>query len=272
MLKAACGGSSLTPGQIGGIVISMAAVTSILSALATFFFMRRNAKKQEFKSKYDPDSPPDSRHENLIAPSGLAPKEVTSSGQVFGAAVTTKGHQRAATLGANFAPDMKQRPPDSQHPAMSYSVRPLSDGGNPIFPVSPLSTVKEQSLANRDSSLFENRHMPFPDVDDPSWSEMPTVQLSLARKPSRTGGQRVQLVRVGSERSARERSESLSSPLALNPIYTEPMDSTIHTAKDGENISTPPQASSPLQVQAPIPRRPVDYGSLENGTGSRTLV
>ncbi|KAI1381670.1 hypothetical protein F4677DRAFT_132977 [Hypoxylon crocopeplum] len=265
-------GSSLTPGQIAGIVIAIAIISSLLAALATYLLMRqRRRRRQEPLGKFDPDSPPESRDREDRLPSF----------QMYSAPTGT-GHQRAPTLSHDFLPDVKQQhsptTPGTEHPAMSYTARPLSMPGpdcpDPVFPVSPLCPSSSQAPAFSSRSLTgAERQCPL----GTDGAAGPVV--SLARQESLSGRQRAQLVRVGSNRSNRSRTDGEPDPLAMNPVRVEtgprqiamqppplPKDDG-YAPRETELPSplTPSEPSTPssLSVQAPVPRRPVDPVSLE---------
>ncbi|XXG97762.1 hypothetical protein Hte_004073 [Hypoxylon texense] len=313
-------GSSLTPGQIGGIVISIAIVAATLSALATYLLMRRRQRQrqqhQEPRSKFEPDSPPESRNQ-AQGPTSSLRSPLTSlhlfmAGARAGAGAS-QAEQSPAYNNTDFIPDVKQRvppPPDAEHPAMSYAARPLSmpgpEGFDPVFPVSPLSSEGEPSAAGggggggklpaAESSTPWRRRSPTGLTD--SGTAAAAVGLSLARQQSINNGGRAQLVRVGSSGSEKkalqqqhEKEKGSAGPLAMNPVVrnaeaewrlfptTKEVNLPVQPqppAKDEKYVAgrtgLPPPVPvdhgtpSPLLVQAPVPRRPVDPFSLEQGT------
>ncbi|KAI1405547.1 hypothetical protein F4819DRAFT_443804 [Hypoxylon fuscum] len=293
-------GSSLTPGQIGGIVISIAFISALLSALATYLFMRQRQRQQETQSNFESDLPHESRDQGPVDP----PLTSETSFQMFMAS-SAMSHNLSPTFNNNFIPDVKRKlppPPDTKHPAMSYSARPLSmpgpDGQDPIFPISPLGSEADSVAIVGGSKPPAAHRRPSMDADRRREAAA-SVRLSLARQQSISGGQRAQLVRVGSN-SSQKAKDSPASPLALNPVRaktefrlfpntkdvattpTEPRHIAMFLqpqspAKDDRYATrrtivpspTPPaqrSVYSPVQVQAPIPRRPVDPFSLESGT------
>ncbi|KAI1139526.1 hypothetical protein F5Y05DRAFT_411716 [Hypoxylon sp. FL0543] len=305
-------GSSLTPGQIAGIVISMAFISSLLSALATFLLMRRKTRREDPQSKFEsdaPESPQDFRGQGPPQRSRPISQSIRnrlsnrlSQFQMFTALGSTN-HERTPPSSHSFIPDVKQRvppPPDTEHPAMSHIARPVSlsgpDGFDSFMPVSPLSSEGDQSLAPRDSRRISRRDSrpleperppPSPlSVSGPdiraSTTTMGASRVSLAREQSLNGGQRPQLVRVGSS-SGREQKDSLAvdaNPLAMNPAYVEarydvpsaPISATGHrhiaTFLEPQSSTSEPSTPSSFQVQAPIPRRLVNPGSLEHDPNS----
>ncbi|KAI1765881.1 hypothetical protein GGR53DRAFT_529285 [Hypoxylon sp. FL1150] len=299
-------GSSLTPGHIGGIVISMVFIASVLSALATYLLMRRRQRQQDRAppSKFDVDSPPEFRDQGRGPPNFL--HSPMSSLRMFMAGVTA-GHPRSPTYdntNTDFIPDIKQRlppPPDTDHPAMSYSARPLSmpgpDGFDPVFPISPLSTADGPSAPSGSKPAPSKPRRSSPGLA--AGSRAAAVRVSLARQQSINGGKRAQLVRVGSNGSDKAQQEA-AGPLALNPVREETGWRVFPATRDAaptpsatapryviERMPEPPSKDdryvagralvpgavqadrgtpSPLLVQAPILRRPVNPFSLELGT------
>lgn len=281
----------------------MVIIASTVSALSTYLLMRRRQRQQDqaAQSKFEPDSPPESR-DQARGPSDLI-RSPLSSLHMFMAGASAR---RSTYVNTDFIPDVKQRlppPPDADHPAMSYNARPLSmpgpDGFDPVFPVSPLSSDGEPFAANGSKPAASPPRIPSPGLTADSPGEAAAVRVSLARQQSISGGKRAQLVRVGSNGSEKARQENVG-PLAMNPVREEtewrlfpsmrdaatPTSATVPRyvvetmpeplAKDEKYVAgvgrtivplpaehgTPP----PLVVQAPIPRRPVDPFSLELGT------
>ncbi|KAI1210682.1 uncharacterized protein F4807DRAFT_459523 [Annulohypoxylon truncatum] len=303
-------GSSLTPGQIGGIVISIAFISSLLSALATFLLMRRKARQQDAPSKYEPESPYIPRTQEPVLPPVPEPRPHSLSQSIrnrlssFHAMLSGpiippyRRSQSPSNLNSSsdaFAADIKRRPPTAEHPAISQNARPLSD---PAFPVSPVSSVGDQSLILQGNEP-EARLQPSPPmpvvveappspvtVTDTSTSagpSAPSARVSLAREQSISGGQRPHLVRVG---SGRERSGAGGHPLSMHPVCGDegydaaPVSATgqchivlpIRSPADGDehagwraSVGTELSTASSFHVQAPIPRRLVDPISLERG-------
>ncbi|KAI2473465.1 hypothetical protein F4781DRAFT_380421 [Annulohypoxylon bovei var. microspora] len=296
--------SSLTPGQIGGIVISIAFISSLLSALATFLLMRRKARLQESTNKLEPDWPlgPGAQAAAPAPAADPRPHSLTqsirnrlSSFHMFGAPIMppyrrSQSPSNSNSNSSNFAADVKRRPPSSEHPAlaMSHSARPLSD---PVFPVSPVSSVGDQSLILQshepEPRLQPSPPMPAPvvaaDVSTTARASGAPGRVSLAREQSISGGQRPQLVRVG---SGRERKGASDDPLSMNPVCADSGYDAVPVSATGQchmvlpmqspreedlhggwrtSAGTEISAVSSFQVQAPIPRRLVDPISLEQG-------
>ncbi|KAI1461181.1 hypothetical protein F4805DRAFT_316057 [Annulohypoxylon moriforme] len=307
-------GSSLTPGQIGGIVISIAFISSLLSALATFLLMRRKARQQQDSSqKYEPDTLYAPRTQEPILPPAPAPRphslsqsirnRLSSFHAMFGAPIMPPYRRSQSPSNSNsnsnvdtFAADIKRRPPTAEHPAiaMSHNARPLSD---PVFPVSPVSSMGDQSLILQSNEpearlqpsppvpvIVEAAASPVPDASKSARVSAAPTRVSLAREQSISGGQRPHLVRVG---SGRERSGGVGGdPLSMNPVCAEgrydvapvsatgqchmvfPMPSPMEGDEHGgwrTSAGTEMSSTPSFQVQAPIPRRLVDPVSLESG-------
>ncbi|KAI0884655.1 uncharacterized protein GGS22DRAFT_145395 [Annulohypoxylon maeteangense] len=302
-------GSSLTPGQIGGIVISIAFISSLLSALATFLLMRRKARQQDDSNKYEPDLYAPRTLEPILPPvpeprphslSQSIRNRLSSFHAMFGAPIMPPYRRSQSPSNSNvdaFSADIKRRPPTSEHPAMamamSHNARPLSD---PVFPVSPVSSVGDQSLILQ-STEPQARLQPSPPVPvivEAAASPVPATavsasarasaalaRVSLAREQVISGGQRPYLVRVGSGR------EQSGDPLSMNPVSAElkydvapPVSATgqchmtfpthLSMEDDGHggwrtSGGTEMSSTPSFQVQAPIPRRLVDPVSLEQG-------
>ncbi|KAI1095395.1 hypothetical protein F5B19DRAFT_342687 [Rostrohypoxylon terebratum] len=238
--------SRLTPGQIAGIVISIAFTCSLISALATFLIMRRRAQQQQDPpSNYEPDTLYASRTQEPILPPVPEPRphslsqsirnRLSSFQAMFGAPIMPPYRRSQSPTPSNanmFNDDMKQRPPTAEHPAMamSHNARPLSD---PVFPVSPVSSIGGQSLfpqtyepeARLQPSppvpvIVEAAASPVPYATTASarTSAMP-ARVSLAREQSLTKKQRPQLVRVGSGREANNLAGG--APLSMNPVRVD---------------------------------------------------
>lgn len=304
-------GSRLTPGQIAGIVISIAFICSLLSALATYLIMRRRAQQQQDPpSNYEPDTLYASRTQEPILPPIPDPRphslsqsirnRLSSFHAMFGGPIMPpyrRSQSPSPSNAAAFNDDIKQRPPTAEHPAMamSHNARPLS---NPVFPVSPVSSVGDQSLILQTNEpearlqpsppvpvIVEKAASPVPDtaIASARTSAAP-ARVSLAREQSITGRQRPHLVRVGSGREANNLAGG--APLAMNPVRVDtrydvaPVSATgqghmmlpIHSPIEGDGhgdwrISGATDLSSTpsFQVQAPVPRRLVDPVSLEQG-------
>ncbi|KAI1642196.1 uncharacterized protein F4817DRAFT_353627 [Daldinia loculata] len=195
-------------------------------------------------------------------------------------------------------------PPAKRTSRVRSRPRPLSDpsvddGLGPVFPVSPLSS--EGDGPYRSGSTRTDRR-PSPLSYEGGGGTVPrstSARLSLARQQSLNGGQRAHLVRVGSQRSLeRERHGGGSSGhLAasgqgqghgegLTRLYSFTTDTSENGNSTGSGDAQPQQSysylqprplvkyavssntgnSSPgLQVQAPVPRRPVGPYYFEKG-------
>ncbi|KAK6955410.1 hypothetical protein Daesc_003047 [Daldinia eschscholtzii] len=172
---------------------------------------------------------------------------------------------------------------------------PSVDGGggglDPVFPVSPLSSEGDGPYSSR----TDRRPSPL-SYEGGNRSSMITrstsARVSLARQQSVNAGHRAHLVRVGSERSA-ERDPG-GAYLASGAGHGEGLTRLYSFTTDSENgnstgsgdpghaaqqsylqprplvkyaLSSNPGSTSPgLQVQAPVPRRPVDPYYFERGT------
>ncbi|KAI1655730.1 hypothetical protein F4813DRAFT_152172 [Daldinia decipiens] len=246
---------------------------------------------------------------------------------------TPTNHNRAAHFSSDFTPDVKQRfAPASapvsttEYPAMALTTqhatklsalpakrtsrvrsrpRPLSDpsvddGLGPVFPVSPLSS--EGDGPYRSSSMrTDRRPSPLSYEGGGGGGTIPcstSARLSLARQQSLNGGQRAQLVRVGSQRGPERERQSggggggggrLAAPdqghgEGLTRLYSFTTDTSENGNSTGSGDAQPQPSylqprplvkyalssntgnSSPgLQVQSPIPRRPVDPYYIEKG-------
>ncbi|OTB03552.1 hypothetical protein M426DRAFT_176193 [Hypoxylon sp. CI-4A] len=219
-------GSSLTPGQIGGIVISVAFIAALLAALATFLIMRRKAANQDSEHKLDSNTTPEPMSQGPVDPPQTPQNRLSYLPPIATAMTTDTNHRNGAapSNGNNgFVPDMKQRPPDDEHPAMSHAARPLSgwpeteDEEDQVFPVSPLSSEGDDSMAHRDSRRLS------------SIGGLDGAGLTVARQQSVSREQRAHLVRVGSVNQS-DRENGIVTPLAMHPIRA-------HT-REGSNFST----------------------------------
>ncbi|KAI2632345.1 hypothetical protein GGR54DRAFT_30959 [Hypoxylon sp. NC1633] len=271
-------GSSLAPGQIAGIVIAMVIISSFLSTVAVYLLLRRRRRGQEQEpfSKLEPDS----RDHGLDSPPF---ENRLSSFPMYAVSITTghgQEHQRAPTPSRDFVPGARhglQPPPDAGHPAMSYTARPLSmpgpEGPDPFLPISPQSPQEAQALGCRRSKSDSSKRQPSSGSSGSGSCrgamQGAAVEISLARKQSVTGGQRAQLVRVGSNRSRRSVRSAASGPdpLAMHPVYVY-----VDTKTQPQHIGMPLQSQaqpneegtpSPLSEQEPVPRQPVSPVSPE---------
>ncbi|KAI0381550.1 hypothetical protein F5Y04DRAFT_63907 [Hypomontagnella monticulosa] len=255
-------GSNLTPGKIGGIVISIAFISSLLSALGTYLLMRRRERMQEPRGKLRSESPPDSGNQPLVGePYGLPEGFSSARGLSGPEAVTSDG-------AVAFIPDVKQGlqpPPDTEHPAMSHAARPLSmpgpEGLDPSFPVSPLSSTGDESAGSG--------RLPSPVIVEPDPGEASGAQGPLMHN---SDGIRTQVVRLGSRDGP---DGGLLSPLAMHPPHAEPGSQYRYMSPDDvagyakePNYAIPAEIarSPPPRVLSPTAKRPyIDPSSLERG-------
>ncbi|KAI0182005.1 hypothetical protein GGR52DRAFT_584435 [Hypoxylon sp. FL1284] len=266
--------SGLTPGQIAGLVIAMMIVASVLSGFGTFFILRRRQRQQpqqheEAPSKYGGGD---------VAMGGPAGgrRSPMSSIRRFVSAAAAAGHGRSATQGSGFIPDMKQRmppaPPAAEHPAMSRAARP-SGGDDLVSPVTPLDSdgeFSEPEDENDASQITAAGGRPAPGRYSPDPEEL-----------SRQKSHRAVLMRIASNGSEEALVREPVGPLSMNPVIqrrapqpqNDPRDDD---DEDDRSLPVPLDAgadgsssNSSFQVQAPIPRRPVDYGSLERSMARR---
>lgn len=183
--------------------------------------------------------------------------------------------------------------PDGLDPV--FPVSPLSAEGEPFA-----AGGSSSSSSKRRSSSSSSSSPTGPTFDSSAaggagaGAAAAAAGLSLARQQSINSGGRAQLVRVGSEKARQQQQEKSSAdPLAMNPVvHTEPEWRLFPTTTKEVNIPVQPQPQpptkddryvagrtamplpvpvdhgtpSPLLVQAPVPRRPVDPFSLEQGT------
>ncbi|KAI8961093.1 hypothetical protein F5Y11DRAFT_327682 [Daldinia sp. FL1419] len=179
-------------------------------------------------------------------------------------------------------------PPAKRPSRVRSRPRPLSDpsvddGLGPVFPVSPLSSEGDGPYSNRRSSPLSHESGGGGGV-----ARTTSARLSLARQQSLNGGQRAQVVRVGSQRSethggrlaaaGQGQGEGLTRLYSFTTDTSENGNSTGSAEAQGRQSYLQPRPlvkyaypsgagnSSPgLPVQAPIPRRPVDPYYFEKG-------
>ncbi|KAI1106779.1 hypothetical protein F4804DRAFT_285418 [Jackrogersella minutella] len=320
VLASASSPSNLTPGQIAGIVVSIAFVSSFLSALATFLLMRRRLQRQEPEDKFEQDETPEPQMQDTVQP--LPPptshysvahtltqsmRNRLSSFYMFPATIAST-HRRSRT--SDYMPDAKLRvpPPTADHPAMSRSnTRPFSLSAFPIpvIPGSPTASEGGQSLffpghgsGSDDEEPHPGREITPSRIGRADDAATPKPRVSLARQQSMTSSQRPLLVRVGSNRERKSADLPVLDPICtdLGPvctdtdydvapvsatgqchIATEPHDDIHEHAHDHVHgldwVDVPIHPGTPLsfQLQAPIPRRPIDPIDLEHGPNSQTF-
>ncbi|KAI1496260.1 hypothetical protein F5X99DRAFT_414260 [Biscogniauxia marginata] len=211
--------SGIPPGQLVGIVVGTAIASSVLSILFTLFivrYRRRKAAEAEGTIAFDPDPrQPD--------------RPVFSGGQdnVFAfpnyTAAMKLHHQKVPSN--SFPPDVKQGQPS---PAKTRPVRISITGGRPL-PSVPSTTPSEPATAipytpgtdNPERGVGEpgfglglyssdTEHDPQSPFTISTTSAQrdtrgdltPMMKFSLARTQSMDGRQRMQLVRVGSQKDS----------------------------------------------------------------------
>ncbi|CAJ2511757.1 Uu.00g073820.m01.CDS01 [Anthostomella pinea] len=223
--------SGLSPGEVGGIVVSVTIVSSLLSVFLTLFIIRHRRRKAEAAAHDDSDSRPESSR-RLAQP----PFKVLRDGfrSPTYTATVTAGSKHPGT---QFPPDVKQRipPPVEHHPAMASSALPASTAtaanaavrspDEPDFPVSPLTSLRPNSFGREGPPGFGLGFYPgeaqvqtgVPDTGEPS-----PMKFSLARTESISGGQRVQIVRVGSQKDSLHRVLLDEQTQRLSPPYINP--------------------------------------------------
>ncbi|KAF3070838.1 hypothetical protein GL218_00807 [Daldinia childiae] len=208
-------------------------------------------------------------------------------------AQTTQHATRLSAPPAKRTSRVRSRPPRLSDPS-------VDDGLGPVFPVSPLSSEGDGPYRST-SMRTDRRPSPLSYEGGGGGSTIPrstSARLSLARQQSLNGGQRAHLVRVGSQRSPeRERHGGGDGHLAasgqgqgqghgegLTRLYSFTTDTSENGNSTGSGDAQPQPSylqprplvkyagssntgnSSPgLQVQSPVPRRPVGPYYFEKG-------
>ncbi|KAI1173055.1 hypothetical protein F4777DRAFT_479088 [Nemania sp. FL0916] len=166
--------SSLRMGQLAGIVVAVFLISSILSSLATVFFLRR---RRQTKSAM-------STHKSWLTSN-------IPRGQTFPSADVTNTQQNASGDRGPALPSQTRQTMPSGNRISSISSGAISEH---IYPVSPLSdqTSYNTVQGNLGPMLYENgtQH-----ASRSGTSNISPVRFSIARRPTQIRPQQLQAVR-----------------------------------------------------------------------------
>ncbi|KAH9898737.1 hypothetical protein F4778DRAFT_782846 [Xylariomycetidae sp. FL2044] len=241
------GGSGLPAGQVGGIVVAAILASASVSALVTFLLIRRHRRKAKtaaIESDAKPASPAKrfSRRFNLFRNDIPYPNytATVTAGRPKGGGFPTDVKPRMMPSPPPPAAVQQQQ---QQRPQNPYSS-PLSPGNRPFsFTATPAALVDERSLTHPDPGPVSpmtkeddrggpggtGRYGPSPEAGpsttdygpvfyppettrtpalSSTGSDRPPLKFSLARRQSAGGNQRVQVVRVDSQKGSLHRALS----------------------------------------------------------------